>query len=70
MPYINFSVVSCSSEIPAVTRGNQWLPNNPIFGSVITGTCDKGYVISSGNFLRTCQENGNWSGSQPICTSN
>ena len=29
-------------------------------------TCDTGYVLN-GNITRTCQEDANWSGSEPTC---
>ena len=69
MPYIFFSVVSCSAELSDVTNGKPWLSNNLDFGSVINSACDEGYELTSGNLTRTCQANGKWSGSQPVCTS-
>ena len=35
----------------------------------LTAECIVGYELSSGNLVRTCQENGEWSGQEPICTS-
>ncbi|CAI5763616.1 inactive serine protease PAMR1 isoform X2 [Podarcis lilfordi] len=35
-------------------------------GAVITFFCNNSYVLS-GNEQRTCQDNGEWSGKQPIC---
>ncbi|XP_053138011.1 inactive serine protease PAMR1 isoform X5 [Hemicordylus capensis] len=35
-------------------------------GTVITFFCNNSYILS-GNEQRTCQENGEWSGKQPIC---
>ncbi|KAF7252043.1 Inactive serine protease PAMR1 [Varanus komodoensis] len=35
-------------------------------GTVITFFCNNSYVLS-GNEQRTCQENGEWTGKQPIC---
>ena len=35
-------------------------------GSVATYECDTGRVLE-GNAQRTCQANGNWSGSEPTC---
>uniref|UniRef100_A0A8C6CB94 Inactive serine protease PAMR1 n=1 Tax=Monodon monoceros TaxID=40151 RepID=A0A8C6CB94_MONMO len=35
-------------------------------GTVLTFFCNNSYVLS-GNEMRTCQQNGEWSGKQPIC---
>ena len=35
----------------------------------LTAECIFGYKLSSGNLIRTCQENGEWSGQEPTCTS-
>ena len=35
----------------------------------VTAECLVGYELSSGNLIRTCLENGEWSGQEPICTS-
>ncbi|XP_061466758.1 inactive serine protease PAMR1 isoform X2 [Rhineura floridana] len=35
-------------------------------GTVLTFFCNNSYILS-GNEQRTCQENGEWSGKQPIC---
>ena len=35
-------------------------------GSTATYTCDEGFDLSGDKF-RTCQSNGQWSGSEPIC---
>uniref|UniRef100_A0A3Q1MEG4 Inactive serine protease PAMR1 n=1 Tax=Bos taurus TaxID=9913 RepID=A0A3Q1MEG4_BOVIN len=35
-------------------------------GTVLTFFCNSSYVLS-GNEMRTCQQNGEWSGKQPIC---
>ena len=36
------------------------------FGSTATYECDAGYVLVGGE-ERTCQENGQWSGTAPSC---
>ena len=66
---IYLSVVSCSQNLSDVVNGKQWLSNNSIFGSIVNITCNKGYKLTFGSQLRTCQENGTWSGSLPVCTS-
>lgn len=35
-------------------------------GTVVSFFCNSSYVLS-GNENRTCQQNGEWSGKQPIC---
>lgn len=35
-------------------------------GTIVTFFCNNSYVLS-GNEKRTCQQNGEWSGKQPIC---
>ena len=35
-------------------------------GSLVIYQCDEGYSMS-GDFQRTCQTNGSWSGSIPLC---
>ena len=35
----------------------------------LTAECIVGYKLSSGNLVRTCQENEEWYGQEPICTS-
>ncbi|XP_063413316.1 CUB and sushi domain-containing protein 3-like [Mytilus trossulus] len=43
------------------TTGNQ-------YQDTVTYTCNTGYELTSGNLVRTCMENKNWSGNQPVCT--
>ena len=38
-----------------------------VFESQATYTCNDGFIISSGNGTRTCEANGEWSGSEPTC---
>ena len=38
-------------------------------GSTATYECDTGYVLVGGEDTRTCQENGEWSGTAPTCNS-
>ena len=41
--------------------------NTTSSGSVVTYQCDEGYSLS-GESQQTCQSNGAWSGSIPVCT--
>lgn len=34
----------------------------------LTYTCNTGFELTSGNLVRTCKENKNWSGNPPVCT--
>ncbi len=36
-------------------------------GGVATYTCNPGYDIVSGDGQRTCQDNGQWTGTEPAC---
>ncbi len=36
---------------------------------MVTYTCQSGYAQTAGNLNRTCQEDGQWDGSKPICKS-
>ncbi|XP_052076547.1 sushi, von Willebrand factor type A, EGF and pentraxin domain-containing protein 1-like isoform X2 [Mytilus californianus] len=37
------------------------------FSETITYSCIKGYKIQSGDLIRSCQADGTWSGSSPVC---
>ena len=37
-------------------------------GYTVTYTCNTGYLRTAGSSSRTCQSNGQWSGSHPTCT--
>ena len=61
---MQFSVVSC---------GDPGTPDNGVrygdtfkYQSTVVLECDPGYKLA-GNITRTCQVDGNWSGSQPTC---
>ncbi len=57
-------------ELPTLTNGMiSYSPNNVMIrrdGAIATHSCDTGYTLSGGQ-TRTCQENGDWSGSEPAC---
>ena len=37
-----------------------------VFGDTVTYTCDAGFDLS-GDVMRTCESDGQWSGSAPTC---
>ena len=41
--------------------------STPSYGDTCNSTCDNGYHLT-GNVTRTCQSNGNWSGSDVVCS--
>ncbi|CAG2239338.1 CSMD [Mytilus edulis] len=60
------SKVTCQNTWPVAfstisTTGNK-------YQDTLTYTCNTGYELTSGNLVRTCMENKNWSGNQPVCT--
>ena len=73
---ISITMIIASIEIClAVNCGSPLIPTNggiiapsTTFGSVMTHTCDSGFVLCGEN-NRTCQSNRSWSGSTPNCTS-
>ena len=66
----------CIYSVPAISAINCGDPGSPMNGqrslpskaynSVVTYTCDVGYTLQ-GSDRRTCQSNGQWSGSVPQC---
>ena len=59
---------------PAVNCGNPGTPSNgqrtgssTTYNSVVTYTCNRGYTLIQGSNSRTCQSDGQWSGSLPRC---
>ena len=52
-------------DLSAPANGDVDQPGNSV-GTVSTYTCNGGYLLV-GDETRTCQESGQWSGSQPIC---
>ena len=60
-------------QSPAVDCGDPGTPTNgqrtlssTTYNSVVTYTCDVGYTLQGSN-SRTCQSDGQWSGSVPPC---
>ncbi|XP_042878589.1 sushi, von Willebrand factor type A, EGF and pentraxin domain-containing protein 1-like isoform X2 [Penaeus japonicus] len=52
--------------IPIQIRQGSISGSDYTFGSTITYTCDEGYELVGEN-IRTCQENKEWSGTEPFC---
>uniref|UniRef100_K1QBJ9 Complement factor B n=1 Tax=Magallana gigas TaxID=29159 RepID=K1QBJ9_MAGGI len=50
------------------TDAEYFQPNDTLnVGDNVTYTCKTGYRLAAGNLTRFCQENGSWSGEEPIC---
>ena len=60
-----FVCVDCPS-LNNITHGMVETPYGLSTGQNATYTCNHGYDII-GDRIRTCTENGNWSGSEPYC---
>ena len=69
LTYINntliCTVVNCGN-IPMITNGAVDISGGTNYKCTAVYTCDTGYVLT-GNVTRTCQEDANWSGSEPTC---
>ena len=65
---VSYSVgVSCGSpDAPSNDRVNTTTGTS--FGDKAVYSCDKGFMLN-GPAERTCQANGQWSGSEPTCES-
>ncbi|XP_065189460.1 sushi, von Willebrand factor type A, EGF and pentraxin domain-containing protein 1-like [Sycon ciliatum] len=57
--------VACP-QLTSVARG-LWNSDQGVFEDVVTGQCDSGYELVSGNWSRSCQSDGTWSGTDPTC---
>ena len=51
---------------PGTPTSGQRSLSSTTYNSVVTYTCDVGYTLQGSN-SRTCQSNGQWSGSVPQC---
>ena len=58
------SAVDCRD--PGTPTNGQRSLSSTTYNSVVTYTCDVGYTLQGSN-SRTCQSNGQWSGSLPQC---
>ena len=65
---ISFHLVAVCGFLPAPENGMVTI-SGPSFGSIATYTCNTGYIILMEDMERICQENGVWSGNQPVCQS-
>ena len=71
---LNAIGILCYSLHSAIDCGDPGTPTNgqrslstTTYNSVVTYTCDVGYTLQGSN-SRTCQSDGQWSGSVPQCT--
>ena len=53
---------------PSSLSNGQRRYSHTTFGYTVTYTCNSGYLRTAGSSSRTCQSNGQWSGSRPTCT--
>lgn len=66
--YIFQITVKTCPDPGTVNHASKSLSNNLNVGSVVTYTCDNGYVKSAGSLTRTCQSDKSWDGSTPTCS--
>ena len=73
LPLIFYFLFYFTTPFPAVNCGDPGTPSNgrrtgssTTYNSVVTYTCNTGYTRQGSN-RRTCQSNGQWSGSLPQC---
>ena len=64
--FINYIAVNCGT--PSSLSNGLRLYSGTTFGYTVTYTCNTGYLRTAGSSSRTCQSNGQWSGSHPTCT--
>ena len=62
--FLTHSAVDCSD--PGTPTNGQRSLSSTTYTSVVTYTCDVGYTLQGAN-SRTCQSDGQWSGSVPQC---
>ena len=63
-----------STVLSGITCDPPFIPKNGAarikkqshFGTIVTFTCDPGYVLEGSRSIR-CQADGNWNGTEPIC---
>ncbi|XP_064397052.1 sushi, von Willebrand factor type A, EGF and pentraxin domain-containing protein 1-like isoform X2 [Halichondria panicea] len=60
------SLIDCGTP-SSLNNGGQVTVSLTTFGSLSVYTCLSGYVLSAPSSIRSCMENGNWSGLDPTC---
>jgi len=60
--------LSGSCGTPSSLSNGQRRYSSTTVRSRVTYTCNSGYLRTAGSSTRTCQPNGQWSGSHPTCT--
>ena len=64
---LRFTVINYTFlETPS--NGQQHFPDKSVEGAIASFTCDKGYKLE-GSAERTCQGNGEWTGTDATCVS-
>lgn len=58
-------MIDCG-DLESPDNGMVDLSNGTTFGSQAVYTCNDPFKLN-GNSVRVCQENGEWSGSTPVC---
>ena len=61
---VSFPAIDCGD--PGTLTNGQRSLSSTTYNSVVTYTCDVGYTLQGSN-SRTCQSDGQWSGSVPQC---
>ena len=64
---LSVSIGSCGT--PKYLSYGQRYYSGTTVGYTVTYYCNTGYRLAAGNSRRTCQLNGQWSGSHPVCAS-
>ena len=65
--FINYIAVNCGGTPRSLSNGQRSY-SGTTFGYTVTYTCNSGYRMTAGSTIRTCQSDGQWSGSHPTCT--
>ena len=64
--FVNFTHYSACCSLEDPVSGQVELFNTTL-GSTANYTCNHGYSLSNGSSTRTCEADGEWSGSPPSC---
>ena len=65
--YLQLTVVSCGNPgTPANGKIAFTAGNSYVYGNILKATCNHGYRLL-GTSIRTCQANGQWTGTAPSC---